>query len=233
MDVGEISSNAFKYPLTDFKKILIFGILTILSSLILPGFLILGYFLKIIKSSIKGSSELPEFDDWIKMFTDGLKVFVVLFIYSIIPVILILLGVWTVLLPMLSVPGSLSVLNPSLAVGLGGGTTLIGIVLEIIVSFIIAIAIANMAYHDELGAAFRFSEIIGKIREIGGVDYFIWHIVMLIIAGAVYFISFFLVFPLIIGVLLVPLLVSPYFTMFYARSISLIFIYGGVEDYQK
>jgi hypothetical protein len=159
MDVGEISSNAFNYPLTDFKKIFILGIITILSSLILPGFLILGYFLKIIKSSIKGSSELSEFDDWIKMFTDGLKVFVVLFMYSIIPVILILLGVWTVLLPMLSVPGSLSVLNPSLAVGLGGGTTLIGIVLEIIVSFIIAIAIANLAYHDELGAAFRFSEI--------------------------------------------------------------------------
>jgi hypothetical protein len=105
--------------------------------------------------------------------------------------------------------------------------------LEIIVSFIISIAIANMAYHDELGAAFRFSEIIGKIREIRGVDYFIWYIVMLIIAGTVYFISFFLVFPLIIGVLLVPLLVSPYFTMFYARSISLIFIYGGAEDYQK
>ena len=126
MDVGEISSNAFNYPLTDFKKIFILGIITILSSLILPGFLFLGYFLKIIKSSIKGSSELPEFDDWIKMFTDGLKVFVVLFMYSIIPVILILLGVWTVLLPMLTVHGSLSVLNPSLAVGLGGGTTLIG-----------------------------------------------------------------------------------------------------------
>ncbi len=75
MDAGEITSNALKYPLTNFKKVLILGILIILSTLIIPGFLVLGYIFKIIKSTIEDSSELPEFEDWKTMFVDGLKVF--------------------------------------------------------------------------------------------------------------------------------------------------------------
>lgn len=232
MDVGQISSDSFKYSLSDPKKIFILGIITILSSLIIPGFLLLGYFLRIIKSSIAGSSEPPQFDDWVGMFTDGLKVFVVLLIYSLIPTVLILLGIWAALLPMLSVPGSGSLLNPSVSVGLVGGVALIGIGLEILVSFIIAIALGNMAYYNELGAAFRLGEITGKIREIGGVDYFIWYVVMLIIAWAAYTISFFLVFPLIIGIIIVPLLILPYFMVFFARSTALILIYGGSYDFK-
>lgn len=233
MDVGEISSNALRYPLSNFKKILILGIMTVLSSLIIPGFLVLGYFLKIVKSSINGSSELPEFNDWTEMFVDGLKVFVVLFVYSIIPLLLILSGIWAVLLPVLTVPGKGSLLNPALWTGLASGLALIGVVLEVILSFIFAVALANMAYHNELRAAFRFGEIMGKIRQIGGVDYFIWFVVMIIIAWIAYGVSFFLVFPLIIGVIIVPLVISPYFTMFFARSIALVFAYGGVETYRK
>ena len=233
MDAGHIASDASKYPLSNFNRILILGILTILSSLIIPAFLVLGYLFKIIKSSMEGSSELPMFGEWIQMFADGLKVFVVLFIYSVVPLILIFLGIWTALLPMLSVPGYGSILNPTVSMGVIGGITFIGIGLQILVSFFIPIALGNMAHHDKLGGAFRFGEIIEKIREIGGVDYFIWFVVMVIIAWAAYFISFFLVFPLFIGVIIVPLLVLPYFMMFFARSISLVYAYGGVYEYAK
>ena len=237
MDAGEISSNALKYPLSDFKKVLILGIITILSSLIIPGFLVLGYFLKIIKSSINGSSELPEFNDWIEMFVDGLKVFVVLFIYSVVPLLLVLSGIWAVLLPVLTVPGKASLLNPSLWMGLSHGLVVglvfTGAILEIVLSFFITIALANMANHNELRAAFRFREIIDKIKAIGGVDYFIWFVVMIIIAWVAYNISFFLVFPFIVGVIIVPLVISPYFIMFFARSIALVFAFGGIETYRK
>lgn len=223
MDAGQISSNALKYPMKDMKKVFILGILTILSSLIIPGFLLLGYLYKIMESSMEDSSELPQFNEWMLMFVNGLKVFVVLFIYSLVPGILILLGTWTALLPMLSMPGAGSLLDPTISLGLVSGIAFIGIGLQIVVSFLIPIALANMVKNDALSAAFRFGEIIAKIRKIGGVDYLIWYIIMVIIIWVVYFVSFFLVFPLIIGIIIVPLIVLPYFMIFFARSTALVY----------
>jgi len=223
MDAGQITSDALKYPSTDFKKILILGILFILSSLLIPGFLVLGYFFKSVKFSQAGSSELPDFNEWIPMFVDGLKVFVVLFVYSLVPGILILLGVWAALLPMLTVPGEGSLLNPSISMQLVSGIALIGIALQVVVSFVIPIALTNMAHQDSLKVAFKFGEIYNIIRRIGGVDYLIWYIIMLIIVWAAYFISSFLIFPFLIGIIIVPLIIMPYLTLFIARSVALLF----------
>jgi hypothetical protein len=230
MDAGQISSNALKYPLQDLKKVIILGIITILSTLIIPGFFLLGYVYKIVKSSMEDSEELPKFNEWIDMFVNGLKVFVVLFLYSLVPTILILLGTWTALLPLLSEPGKGSLIDPSISMGLVGGIAVIGMGIQIVVSFIIPIALANMIYHEKLGAAFHFREIVAKIQEIGGVDYFIWYVIMLIIAFAAGYLCFFLVFPLIIGIIVVPLLIYPYLTVFYARSVALVYMHGKSDE---
>ena len=224
MDAGQITSDSLQYPLTNFKKIIILGILTILSLLIIPGFLFLGYFFKIIKSSMEDSSELPDFNEWITLFVDGLKVFVVLFIYSLVPSILVLLGIWAALLPMLTVPGEGSFLNANISISLVSGIAIIGILLQILISFIIPIALSNMVNHNELKAAFKLKEIQAKIKEIGGVDYLIWYIIMLIIIGVVSYISCILIFPFFIGLIIVPLIILPFFTVFFARSIALVYI---------
>lgn len=235
MDSGDITSNALKYPLTNFKKVLIVGILTILSSLIIPGFLVLGYLFKIIKESLEGSSELPDFNDWTSIFTDGLKVFVVLFIYTFIPFILILLGIWNAVLPMLTVPGAGSLLNTSFSPELFGGVASAGLGLFVVVSFFIPVALASMVQENRLNSAFKFKEITRKIREIGWVDYLIWYVVMLIVLGVVYFISSFLVFPLLVGIIIVPLIILPYLGIFSARSVALMYGYEdeGNEYYRK
>lgn len=226
MDAAEITSNALKYPLTDFKKVLILGVLTILSSLIIPVFLVLGYGFKIIKSTMEdSSSELPDFNDWTSMFVDGLKVFAVLFVYSLIPGILILLGTWAAFLPMLTVPGAGSLLNSPSSLDMVGSAAFAGIILWIVINFILPVALANMVHYNKLSAAFKFGDIVGKIREIGGVDYLIWYVIILIVIGVVYFLSSFLIFPLIIGVIIVPLIISPYLSIFFARSIALVYIY--------
>jgi hypothetical protein len=226
MDAGQISSNALKYPLNDFKKVLILGILTILSVLIIPGFLLLGYIYRIIKSSMEDSNEPPQFNEWTSMFVDGLKVFVVFFIYYLVPGILILLGTWAAFLPLLSQPGAGSLIDPSISVGLISGIAVIGIGLLIVISFIIPLALANMVYYEDLKAALRFGDLIGKLKEIGGVDYFIWYVVMLIIAVGASYICFFLIFPLLIGIVIVPLIIYPYLTMFYSRSTALVYAHG-------
>jgi hypothetical protein len=233
MDVGEISSNAFKYPFSDFKKVLILGILSILSFLIIPAFLYVGYLFRILKASIAGVEELPEFGEWGEMFMDGLKVFAVLLVYTVIPTVILIIGMWASLLPLIAAQNAESITIPTISFGLISGLVIIGVILEIIISFLVIIALANMAYYGEIGAAFRFRGIIDKMGDIGWVDYLIWYVVMIILWVVFLYISSFLVFPFIIGIILVPLIISPYFMMFFARSTALIYVFGGSDDYLK
>jgi len=153
MDIGEIVNDAIRYPSSDWKKVIILGVLIIASALILPVFLVIGYGFRALKASIAGFDELPEFDEWGEMFVDGLKVFVVQIAYMIVPLIIIFagfLGSFTMVSPDTGV-----IKNPAAFTGLVGGTTIIGIILAIILGLIETIAIAHMAYNDsELGAAF-------------------------------------------------------------------------------
>ncbi|AEG19091.1 hypothetical protein MSWAN_2083 [Methanobacterium paludis] len=232
MDVGEISSNALKYSLSNFKKVLILGILTITSFLIIPGFLVLGYLFKILKESLNGFDNLPEFNEWSKMFIDGLKVFFVILVYSIIPAALIGVGMRNSILPLINTQGTGPLIQSTLSFGILSGLTIIGILLGILVSFVIAVALANMACQNKLDAAFRFGEIFKRIGKIGWVDYIIWYIVMILVAIIVYSISSTLIL-IFIGIILVPLIITPYFAMFYARSAALIYTSTESEVWQR
>ena len=108
MDLVSIIEDAVRYPFSDWKKILILGILAMISSLgigilfigtllgiknvvviiilfiigyFLFGFLIDGYNFRIIKTSLSEAAELPEFKNWVEMFVDGIKVSVVFVVY--------------------------------------------------------------------------------------------------------------------------------------------------------
>ena len=223
MDIGEIISNSLSYPSQDWKKVLIYGILFLISFLIIPVFLVMGYFFRILKGSIAGFDELPDFDEWGEMLIDGLKIFVVQFVYFLIPAIVILIGIWASIASM-SVTDAGNLTNPGLFIGLMGVTAIIGIILAIILGLIASIAIANMALNNgEIGAAFRFSEILEEIAIIGWGKYIVWYIVMIIIgliggviAGILNIIPF-------IGTIIALLVVYPYLYMFSARSLALLF----------
>src|SRR5690606_24468228 len=57
--------------------------------IILP--LPLGYLLKIIKTSFKGSDELPDFDNWKSMYLNGIKLILTVIIYFLPIIILVLI----------------------------------------------------------------------------------------------------------------------------------------------
>jgi hypothetical protein len=204
-----------------------------LSFLIIPGFLYLGYLFRTLKTSVTGLDELPEFGEWGEMVIDGLKVFVVLLVYTIVPFTLIFIGMWASLLPIIATSNPGLAEFPSISLGLTSSLSIIGGILGIIISFIIPVTLANMAYYGELKYAFKFDSLFQKISEIGWVDYLIWYIVMLIIWTITATVAFLMIFPLIIGVLLVPLVIYPYIMLFFARSTALIYVYGGAEDYLK
>jgi hypothetical protein len=223
MDIGEIISDSLSYPSQNWKNVLILGILFLISFLIIPAFLVMGYFFRVLKGSIAGFDELPDFDEWGEMLIDGLKIFVVQFVYFLIPAIVILIGIWASIASM-SVTDAGTLTNPGLFIGLMGVTAIIGIILAIILGLIASIAIANMALNNgEIGAAFRFSEILEKIAMIGWGKYIVWYIVMIIIgliggviAGILNIIPF-------IGTIIALLVIYPYLYMFSARSLALLF----------
>jgi len=219
MEIGEIVSDAIKYPSSEWKKVIILGIFFILSIIIIGIFFVLGYFLRIIKATLAGYDELPEFDEWGDMFVDGLKVLVVSFVYMIIPLIVIGVGIFASIASYTTTSAS----NPFAFLAIFGVTGIIGGILALIFGLVAYIAIANMALYDEIGAAFNFGEILNRIKMIGWGKYIVWYIVMLIVGVIGGFIAGILNVIPFIGFIIALLVVYPYIQMIYARSVALIF----------
>jgi hypothetical protein len=194
--------DSLKYPIKNWIKMIILGIILIIPIVNLIG---LGYYLKIIKSTITGIDELPDYESIGELFIDGIKTLIVCIIYSIVPIILYALS--------FVFPGPIFLI--------------IAAVLTIIISIFAYMGIANMAYHDsEIGAALRYNEILDRITQIGWVNYIVWWIVlMLIITVAGLFIGVVggILLYFVLG-LLVLLVGYGYLVIFQARSIGLTFV---------
>lgn len=230
MDMGEIIGDAFKYPVSNWKRLLILGVIVLISQfsmeiimgygnvygllyfLLIPALvasiLILGYQLRTIRTSIMGENEPPEFNEWTKLFLDGLRLFITSLVYGIIPTIVLVVG-----FIMLLVGSS----------GIGVIILLLGAVLFIIVGIISVMAISNMAYYDEIGAAFRFGEIRERIESIGWLRYIlmlillgIFYIILAVVAALVTMIPF-------AGLVLASLIIYPFMYLFMYRAYGLIF----------
>lgn len=226
MDIGDIISDSIKYPSSNWGKVLILGVIMIASILIVPIFLVYGYVFRIIKATLAGLDELPEFDEIGEMFVDGLKIFVVAIVYAI--------PVWIISWIFGAIMGSTMTattvsLDPTMIWALFLGNILFAIV-AVIIGLIEVMAIANMAYYDgDLGAAFRFSEILDYISRIGWGKYIATYIVIAIIAFIGFLIGMLTLF-ILIGIILLPLVIAPYIAMFGSRAIALLFIDAVAEE---
>ncbi len=282
MNISEIVKDSLRYPLSDWKKILILGIIIIINCIstaavslgvtnmdiklilvgigFIIGFFVSGYTLSIIKSSLDGKKELPEFNNWVDMGVDGVKVFLTFIVYSIPAIIIMLILIassfesFTLFLESLGSNPLEFLFNPSLSViwngipiiggilsdilsfaGPEGISALIGILYMIIITPILLVAIANMAYYEcELKSAFRFREIFDEITSIGWINLIKWYVV----AGIIFLIIFIginvaisyvfsLILPDIVGGVLISLIVAPYFYMYFARSVALFYMPDG------
>ncbi|OPX59769.1 MAG: hypothetical protein A4E25_00961 [Methanobacterium sp. PtaB.Bin024] len=219
MDIGEIISDSIKYPSSDWGKVLMLGVIFIASILIIPIFLAMGYVFRIIKSTLVGIDELPEFDEIGDMFIDGLKIFVVGIVYSI-PIWIIYGIIFVLGLGMITAYGD--AVTSSTAFGLMAVIYIVLIIVAFIVGLFELMAIANMAYYNgDLEAAFRFREILEHISNIGWGKYIVTMIVIGIISGIGYLIGWLTMF-IFIGFILLPLIIMPYIMMFVYRAIALL-----------
>lgn len=135
MAVSKIVGYAVRYPLSNWKKILILGIIILMGSIVtvatllgtknftlifllcvfgfLISFLVRGYQFRIIKSSLANVEELPEFNAWSDMFLNGIKLFIVDIVY-LIPAFLILIILSRVLMPSITLILGIIIPDPSI-----------------------------------------------------------------------------------------------------------------------
>lgn len=153
--------DAITYPMESddwIVTVLIGGVLSLLSVLIVPMFLVAGYVVRAIRANLEGEPEPPAFGDWGELFVEGLKAVVIGFIYMLIPFIVMGFTVGTAMMAM--VTGG----EAGAAAGLGGLMVgmLVSFVLFVAFGYLSAVALVNFAREERFGAAFDF----GVVRDV-------------------------------------------------------------------
>ena len=201
MSINGNISDSLQYPIKNWVKLIILGIILIIPIVNLIG---LGYYLRIIKSTLAGLDELPDFERVGELFINGIKILIVCIIYAIVPLIFYALS--------FAFPGSVFFI--------------IAAIFVIIISIFAYMGIANMAYYNsEISAALRYREIMDRIATIGWGNYLLWWIILMLIITIAGFIIDIVGGILLFFVLgfLVFLLGYSYIVIFQARSIALTF----------
>ncbi len=228
MEIGEIISDAIKYPLNNMKALLIYIVLSIIMSLalIIGGvsalgadqgssfgvlaifgiiialivyLLIEGYMLDVIKFAIAKDQGSPEIDIG-RQVINGIKYIVLSIIYFIIPIIIImLLSRWETL------------------------ALIIGLILFIVFGLAFLMAACKLAETESLGAALNIGEAIKDISRVGIVKILAIIVVFVVLAFIIGLIVNIFGNDGILGIIgaIINGICTVYLTFFYNRAIGL------------
>ncbi|MCC7554267.1 MAG: DUF4013 domain-containing protein [Methanobacteriaceae archaeon] len=275
MDFSEIFKDSLNYPFNNYRKFLAFGLLLIIIDLIwyfvadvfdisfelgallflsgllitfLLGFVIDGYLLSVLRSTIDYDEDIPKIS-FFKNLVDGLKVLIVNIVYYVFALFFVIIAAFLSgfigsLMKIFEIIGANPDMNPDslgslvpydLVYGLGLGfwiTLLVFLIIMIIFSFVIVIARARLAETNEIEEAINIHHVLSDIKEIGIINYIIWAILLILIsfviiailAFALASISFIPQFGQIIALIIQSLLIVPFLNLFLNRAIGLLYI---------
>jgi hypothetical protein len=85
--------KAISYPLTGEKAVSAFvigSLLTLLSVLLLPGLLVFGYLMRILRQPADADADVPGYDEWGTLLVDGLKATLITIGYFVVPALVAL-----------------------------------------------------------------------------------------------------------------------------------------------
>ena len=192
---------ALRYPTNGEKaleRLLIGGVLVVLSVFVLPIFVVYGYLVRSIAAVAAGEEEPPAWGDWVDLFVDGLKAFVVGVAYAIVPFTLAFL---------FFVPVSVGTAvggngSSDVLAGIGALAFLVLLVVGLAVAFVVMAALTNFAVEGRLGAAFEFSTVGRLATSEPYVIAIVLAIVVQILVGAVVFAAVLFTFGLALLVLI-------------------------------
>ena len=236
----DIYKDGLEYSAKDWKTLVLLGVICLFSFLFLPIFLLTGYNYRVINTAvhgvINGRDPLPDFEDLIGMFVDGVKVVIVQIVYLIVPVIIFLL---------------FAIISGQLHGTMSAALMIIGCLVTLIVGvtacLMTQMGLCHMAYHDgSFTKAFALKEIKEVIDEIGWFKCIITYLGLIIITIVISFVvtviigiifatfgisgavlgadpSGIFVLGAIVNSAVTMFIVGPYLSIFNARSIGLLY----------
>ncbi|WP_455646123.1 DUF4013 domain-containing protein [Methanosphaera sp.] len=250
MDLSDMFSESLKLPFSDYKNWLIFGIITLLSTIfgaytsgngiVVLVVAILGLIVELItygvgldtmRGAINGSTSIPTIDVT-KNIVDGIKSCVVIIIYCIIPAIITLIVAYAsgFLGSMMEILANYSATSASVpqtlvtSFELGMGVTVIvGIIVFVIFMLFEIIGLGLLAETGSISAAFNFSEIISKIGSIGWGKYIAFIIIAGVIAVVIGMIGGIIGLIPAIGSYIVALIINSYIILAFNYAIGLLY----------
>jgi len=99
--------------------LLIGGVLLLASPLLIPAFAVFGSVVRVLRRTADGDDEPPVFEAWGELLVDGLKVFVVAFVYSLLPLAVVAIAAGLSIGTLVVVPGGETA---------GVGTVVVGLI---------------------------------------------------------------------------------------------------------
>lgn len=178
MNLGDIAT--FPTKSDDWLvTVLIGGVLTFLGFLLLPLFVVWGYFVRVMRGGVQGETESPSFDDWGELLKDGVLAVVIMSVYQIVPMVVLV---------------ALATLSSGLmAVGGEGGAAagFVGLLLSYGVYFVLFLAflyvgaagVVNYAREGSVGAAFDFGVIKPVVTSKEWAVSFLFYVGMMVAAN--------------------------------------------------
>ena len=230
----DIYKDAFEFSSKKISSLFVLGVFSFFGFLIFPLIFFYGYNYNVVKlsteSMINGGDVPPDFTDYKTLFINGLKYFLVNFVYLIIPIIIIIL--------------SLNSGNTSIAIG----GVILGIILLVLTTLFAFIAIPHMASNeDSLKSAFDVSKLHEIISSIGYGRYFITYVGIALISLAIFIVVILILlilfailgiavvavspssfqtigaFGLLLSNFILGFIVSPYLSIFTNRCMGLMY----------
>lgn len=233
MGLGEIISDAVRYPFSDITKFLIVGILSLLAglssafsggdstalaliiSIITLVFTVIlsGYSVQVIKKGIQHSNEIPDVSP-VENLIDGIKVLIIQIVYYIIPLIIALVfGLLTS-----AVSSGFNILEAGLSI-----SVIVAIIVFILFSIFEIVAVARFADTGDFGAAFNIGEVFEYVKKIGILNIILFLIVAAIIVFVLSLILGLLSIIPYIGIFIALILVGGFMVLFYYKGIGLLY----------
>jgi len=201
MNLGKAFSFAFEDP-DWIKKLLIGALITLIP--IIGGIVVLGWGLEITRRVIhKESPLLPDWSDFGGYLVKGLQAFVIAFVYML-PIILV--SVCSQSATALVGQGDIDQTVVTAITVVSACLSCVVALYGVLMSFVLPAAFANFVASGQLGAGFRFGEIIGLVRA-APVAY------LLVLVGA-------FVASIIASLGVILCIVGMFFTYVYAATIN-------------
>ncbi len=220
MEIGTMLGDAFEYTKAALLGQWVRWLILLVGTVVFP--ILLGYTLLV----YRGERTPPDPQDWVQVFIDGIKLFVVQLVYAL-PVIVISIALnLAFFIPVSVISGPEGSIDGATA---GGATlvfallSLVQLVLSLMISLVSLMASVRFARTDSFGEAFNFQAILDHIGRIGWGSYIIALIALYIALFAFIFVMMVVgVLTLGIGFILFVAL-SPALSVFVARYVALIY----------